>query len=48
MTARRAQGVKPTARQVVAVEHPQRAVELIGLLAAAPDEARGAYPEPLP
>lgn len=45
MTARRAQAVKSAAGQVVAVQNPQRAVELIGLLAVAADEAGGANAE---
>ena len=45
MTARRAQGVKSAARQVVPVQNAQRAVELIGLLAIATNEAGGANAE---
>ena len=46
MTARRAQGVKPAAGEVVAVQHAQRAVQLIGMLAIATNEAGRAYAEP--
>jgi hypothetical protein len=45
MTARRAQGVKPAAGEVVAVKNAQRAVQLIGLFAVAADEAGGADAE---
>lgn len=47
MTPRRAQGVKSAAGEVVAVEDAEGAVELVGLLAAAADEARRADPESL-
>jgi hypothetical protein len=45
MTARRAQGVKSAAGEVVPVQHTQRAVELIGLLAVAANEPGGANAE---
>ena len=47
MTPRRAQAVKSATGEVVAVEHAQRAVEPIGLLAAAADEAGWADAEPI-
>jgi hypothetical protein len=47
MTPRRAQGVKSAAGEVVAVKDAQGTVELLGLLAAAPDEASAADAEPL-
>lgn len=47
MTPRRAQAVKSAAREVVAVEHAQGAVELVVLLAAAANEPGGADAEPI-
>jgi len=47
MTPRRVQGAKSAAGEVVAVEHAQGAVELVGLLAAAADESRGTNAEPV-
>ena len=47
MTPRRAQAVKSAAREVVAIEDAQGAVEPVVLLAATADEAGGADAEPV-
>lgn len=47
MTPRRAQAVKSAAREVVAVEHAQGAVEPVVLLTAAANEPSGADTEPV-